>query len=777
MITGFMLDPIGRARSWVNRSTVLASLIVVIVCLFGAPVFAQAPASPPAEAVPQASDEQLRDLVETLRDESAREHFVGRLEALLALRETETKAEAEKPDTLGAIFLATVSAQVQRVSGTVAETAQFFAEAPLAIAWVKEQIKDPEARQGWTEVITKLAMVLGISFVAQWLARWLLSMPRRAIEAKPIDSWLTRTGYLVAMTLLDLVPLAVFAGTAYGLLPLTEPRPVTRLVALAVINANLIGQGIVVVARLLLAPTAPSLRLFRMADETSNYLFIWSRRFAYFIVYGYFGLEAARLLGLPPGAHTMLLKLLGLIVTLLLIVLILQNRASVAGWIRGKPSSGDNEIKAIGLFRRRLAGIWHVFAMIYVLGVFLVWTLGITGGVAFILRGTLISFAIVVATGVVSVILDRTINRAFAISPELRARFPALEQRANRYLPMVQRGVDVVIYVIAALAILQTWGIEAVALIFSEAGRGLLGGGAKLFLIIAGAVVVWELLSLLMERYLTATDQSGATVERSARARTLLQLARKALLGFLVVMVSFLVMAEIGINIAPLIAGAGVVGLAIGFGAQSLVKDVITGFFMLFEDTFAVGDVVDLGGNAGVVEAISIRTVRLRDLSGTVHMIPYGDVSRVMNLTKDFSFAVFDIGIAYRESVDQVIEVVKQLGAEMKEDPTYGAVILEPLEILGVNEFADSAVIIKARIKTKPIKQWMVLREFNRRMKNRFDELGIEIPFPHQTIYFGVDRDGNAPPAWVRMKNERGEAPVPTAEQAPSAPVTVSPTT
>jgi small conductance mechanosensitive channel len=121
--------------------------------------------------------------------------------------------------------------------------------------------------------------------------------------------------------------------------------------------------------------------------------------------------------------------------------------------------------------------------------------------------------------------------------------------------------------------------------------------------------------------------------------------------------------------------------------------------------------------------------------------------------------------------------VVKQLGAEMKEDPTYGAVILEPLEILGVNEFADSAVIIKARIKTKPIKQWMVLRDFNRRMKNRFDELGIEIPFPHQTIYFGVDRDGNAPPAWVRMKNERGEAPVPTAEQAPSAPVTVSPTT
>jgi len=631
--------------------------------------------------------------------ESDREQFVGRLEALLALREAEAEAEAEKPDTLGAIFLATVSAQIQLFSGTVVETAQFFAEAPHATAWVREQVEDPEARQGWTEVITKLAMVLGISFVAQWLARWVLSRPRRAIEATASDSWLARTGYLVAMTLLELVPLAVFVGVAYGLLPLTEPRPVMRLVALAMINANLVGQGVVVVARLLLAPTAPSLRLFRMGDETANYLFIWSRRFAYFIVYGYFGLEAARLLGLPPGAHTMLLKLLGLIVTLLLIVLILQNRVSVARSIMGKLSSEDIEIRAISLFRQRLAGIWHVFAMIYVLGVFVVWMLGITGGVAFILRGTLISFAILVATGVVSVVVDRSINRAFAIGPELRARFSALEQRANRYLPMVHRIVDFVIYVIAALAVLQTWGIEAVALILSEAGRGLLGGGAKLFLIIAGTVIVWELLSLLMERYLTATDQTGATVERSARARTLLQLARKALLGFLVIMAAFLVMAEIGINIAPLIAGAGVVGLAIGFGAQSLVKDVITGFFMLLENTFAVGDVVDLGGNAGVVEAISIRTVRLRDLGGTVHTVPYGDVSRVMNLTEDFSFAVFDIGIAYRESVDQVIEVIKQLGTEMQADATYGAVILDPLEVLGVNEFADSSVIIIARIK------------------------------------------------------------------------------
>ena len=229
----------------------------------------------------------------------------------------------------------------------------------------------------------------------------------------------------------------------------------------------------------------------------------------------------------------------------------------------------------------------------------------------------------------------------------------------------------------------------------------------------------------------------------------------------------------IGINgfdlvVFGLLLIAALLGLAIGFGAQTLVKDIITGLFILFEDTVSVGDVATLGNHTGVVEAMSIRTARLRDLSGTVHVVPYSEVTTVMNLTKDFSFALLEVGVAYREDVDEVMQVLHQIGDELRRDRDYRRDIPEPLELLGLDSFGDSAVIIKCRIKTKPIRQWYVMRGFNRLMKKRFDELGIEIPFPHQTIYFGVDKQGKAPAARVDIERlERvagGELP---SENAP----------
>lgn len=218
--------------------------------------------------------------------------------------------------------------------------------------------------------------------------------------------------------------------------------------------------------------------------------------------------------------------------------------------------------------------------------------------------------------------------------------------------------------------------------------------------------------------------------------------------------VTMTVLSEVGVNIAPLLAGAGVVGLAVGFGAQTLVKDVITGFLFLIEDAIAVGDVVQLGSHSGVVEAVTVRSLRLRDLSGTVHQIPFSEVTSIVNMTKDFSFALMDIGVAYRENIDDVIDVIKQVGAELRADPEFGPLIVEDIDVLGLDRFDDSAVVIRARIKTPPVKQWTVRRGFNRLLKKRFDELGIEIPYPHQTIYFGEDKEGRAPAAPVRLETQ-----------------------
>ncbi len=226
-------------------------------------------------------------------------------------------------------------------------------------------------------------------------------------------------------------------------------------------------------------------------------------------------------------------------------------------------------------------------------------------------------------------------------------------------------------------------------------------------------------------------------------------------------MATMVTLSELGVDIGPMLAGAGVAGLAIGFGAQTLVKDFITGMFIMFEDSIHVGDVATVGGKTGVIEGITVRTVRLRDLSGTVHTVPFSSVDVIENWTKDFSYAVLDIGIGYREDVDYVIEVLREIGADLKADPDFAVNIIDDLEVLGLNEFADSAVIVRVRLKTKPITQWGIKREFNRRIKRRFDELDIEIPFPHQTIYFGVDRDGKAPPMFLQMQPEPSGAPAP----------------
>jgi small conductance mechanosensitive channel len=194
---------------------------------------------------------------------------------------------------------------------------------------------------------------------------------------------------------------------------------------------------------------------------------------------------------------------------------------------------------------------------------------------------------------------------------------------------------------------------------------------------------------------------------------------------------------EFGVNVAPLLAGAGVAGLAVGFGAQNLVRDVISGLFILLENQIRVNDVAIINGTGGLVEEINLRTTVLRSLDGIVHVFPNGAITTLSNVTREYSCYVFDIGVAYKEDTDRVVQLLKEVGDELKQDEACGPEMIEPVEIFGVDKFADSAVVIKGKLKTMPSKQWMVGREFNRRVKKRFDEEGIEIPFPHQSLYFG----------------------------------------
>ncbi len=222
--------------------------------------------------------------------------------------------------------------------------------------------------------------------------------------------------------------------------------------------------------------------------------------------------------------------------------------------------------------------------------------------------------------------------------------------------------------------------------------------------------------------------------ELDKRARTVGRLLTR-LAGILIWSVALLMsLREAGFDVMPLLAGAGIAGVAIGFGAQSLVRDVISGLFLIVENQIRVHDVVRINGVTGTVEEINLRTTVLRGLDGAVHIFPNGTIQTLTNLSREYSYYVADIGVAYKEDVDRVIEVIRQVGEELRQDPEFGPLILEPIQVLGLEQFAESSVVIRSRLKTKPGQQWLVGREFNRRLKKRFEAAGIQIPFPHRTL-------------------------------------------
>jgi len=723
-----------------------ASLFVVF--LLSSTFFAQAQQAEPAPAV---TITELEDLAAVIEDEAAREQLLSQIRTLITTRKN---TEVNSPVESGSAWLtAAFSENVKEISRRLVTAADSLRDVPVLFAWVQDQAANPNTRQRWFDQTFKVALILFAGGVAQWLLRLLLMRPRRALEEQDADTLWVRLPLLAGRTVLDLVPIAAFAAAAYAVAPVVRPPPQVHVVALTLISAYLIVRAILAVARMLLAPAVKSLRVLPLTDVTANYLFIWIRRLVGVSVFGFFLAEATLLLGLPAGGYTGLLGLLGLVITGLAVVFLLQNRVPVAAWIRG-----EGKAKRAGRLRDRFADIWHVLAVIYVAAMFGVWVLGIEGGFQYLARATAVTAVILVAALLIMIGLDRLVERGFAIRQEVRDRFPTLEERANRYLPTMRLLLRWAVGLIAALALLETWGVDALGWLDTPLGKQLAESAFSIIVVVVLALIFWEAVNAGVERYLTQTDEQGNVVERSARIRTLLPLFRKVVFIVLAVMVSLIVLSELGINIGPLLAGAGVVGLAVGFGAQTLVKDVITGLFILVEDTIAVGDWVTVGGHEGEVESLSIRTIRLRDVPGTVYTVPFSEVGAVINYTKDFSNMMVYVGISYRENVDEVMKVIEDLGREMAEDQSLGADITGPMEAQGVQEFGDSAVVIRAKMMVRAGTQWGLKREFNRRLKNRFDELGIEIPFPQRTITFGEDKEGNAVAGRIVVADKRAAA-------------------
>jgi small conductance mechanosensitive channel len=402
-----------------------------------------------------------------------------------------------------------------------------------------------------------------------------------------------------------------------------------------------------------------------------------------------------------------------------------------------------------------LTRYWPILATGYIWAVFLTLMFQYGKGFEYLFRATIGTMVTVFVTLGCLRALDEAFRRFFRINEGVSERFPDLEEKANRYMQIVRKGLTAVVVGITFGVIGEIWGVPVSEVVASDTAGSVILRAVTIIFTLAILVCIIEICNAL-SAYLLSERRARRKKEISQKQKTLIPVFRTAINIAAAFVGGIIILDRLGVNTTPILAGAGIVGLAVGFGSQTLVKDVINGLFILFEESIRVGDYATVGNQEGIVESVGLRTVKLRDVNGTVHVIPNSTIDSVSNYSKVFSRTVMDIGIGYQEDVDEVMGILRELGEELQKDPEYGLSILEPLEILGLERFEDSAVIIRARFKTQPLKQWGVKREFYRRMKRVFDERGIEIPFPHQTLYMGEPKKGKAPPLHVTI-DEKGE--------------------
>ena len=631
---------------------------------------------------------------------------------------------------------------------------------PLLWRWLLAQANDPAARALLLDAAWKLLVVGGLGLALERGTGMALKRLRNALSAAaarrfapppppdmpagtelatPLEaqqqqqsaranrltgalSALRRLPFLLGRLLVDLVPIGLFAALATGLLRtwLGEPAS-THGTILLVVQCYVAARVILALALLLVSPAGVQLRVLHLSDWSAEFLTRWVRRIVITGLTGYAVAGAGLQFGMYRTAYDTLLKLFALVIHVCLVVAVLEAREPIARRIHPRQTVRG----PWAMMLHRVAGMWHLVAIFAIVALWLVWAVELRNGYVRLVHFFAVTAGVLVVSRLIAVVLLGGLERVRAMP----TRFPGFETRAASYYPVLRSVIMLGIGVATAVALLQAWGLGIVGWF---QGNGL-GGRSMSALTLIGitvilAVLVWEGVNAAMDLHLSKLSQT-AQLAKAGRLRTLLPMLRTVLLITIVLVVALLSLDELGVNIAPLLAGAGVIGIAVGFGSQKLVQDLITGLFLLLENAMQVGDVVTLGGLSGTVEALSIRTIRLRALDGSVHIIPFSAVTTVTNQTRDYGYAVMDVSVGLNEEPERIVTVLKEAAEGMRKEPRWQSIVLEPLDVMGVEKFVDLAWVMRVRMKTQPSSRWAVSRELNRRFKCAFDAMGIESPF------------------------------------------------
>lgn len=605
----------------------------------------------------------------------------------------------------------------------------------------------------------------------------------RATEAKgkqsAVHHWtlLQRLPRALLTLVLRLLPLVVFVGAASALMSIftDDGTPQDRALD-SLIDIYVLCRVIVIVSGFFLQPGAPRLRLLRMSDAWALFVQRWMVRIVAVVGAGSAIAEIAQSLGLNDAAHLALMKVVALAGHIMISILILQCATPVGELIRRRFAARES----LQMFGNALADAWAWFTVFIVMALWFVWALDVQNGYHTLLHLGGITLAILVGARVASIVIFGAMARLFHAQDD--ATRSLVHEHAYRYYPLLRRVVAWVIGIVTALALLQVWGVDVVDLFRSgSVGHRLASAVITIGVAAVIALVVWESVNVSVERRLERWTTSGDLV-RAARLRTLLPMLRSALFCVIALVVVLTGLSELGVNIGPLLAGASIFGVALGFGSQKLVQDFITGIFLLMENAMQVGDWVTLAGVSGTVEYLSIRTVRLRGGDGSLYTVPFSSVSTVNNTNRGLGNAAVKVNIVFGADVDLAIDTLKEIGAALREDEKYKDGILSDFSFWGVDGVDGSAVTLAGQIQCRDSARWGVQREFNRRILDQFGTRGIEIANPQRqlltwdpdSVAAKVDSNGAPDEGSTALANA---APLPMAKDEPPATVKDEPST
>lgn len=733
-----------RPWLWLLTATLLMALTTSLV-------MAQTPGStggqPSSESAGSGGEGSYAALVELLKDPVQRERLIAELEQLSADGESNgNDSTAGDGAEISGITDGPASGLVRLVSRTMGEMAGAI-QRLVVDGWLVD----------WPVVgalAWRLMAVLALAYLVLVLGQRLLEPLWQRLE-RHLQS-VTERHRLFHVSMAALVSLALGAGLLAVAFVVAQAivwwladgdRYTAEVLGLA-LQAFIVVEAARLLIKVVFAPRSPGMRLFPLSEENSRYWSRWLSRATWLI--GYVGIMLVP--AIQGGGHLDLASAIGWAAALLALAYT-WNRLWVArpmvrsGLVACADRAARAERALTAWTWQLLAISWHWLALIYALGVFVVAIIRPGESLPFVALATLKTAVIVGGSIFVAAMLSGWISRGVSMPEGLMARLPTLQLRLNAYVPLILRILRGVIALVALAGIFWVWGLVNVFAWFtSEGGRWLLAATFDILIVLLIALTVWLVATGLIEAKLNSVTEMP-----SARMKTLLTLFRNAIAIALIIIVAMIVLSELGVDIGPLLAGAGVLGLAIGFGAQKMVQDMITGVFIQIENAIHTGDVISAAGVTGTVERLSIRSVSVRDLSGTLHVVPFSSVDIVSNYTRDYAYHQADYHIGYRENIDDAVVQLKAAFDELTNDPEHKESILQPIEIPGVTALGESSVAIRARIKTAAGSQWRVGRAYNRLVKMYFDQAGIEIPFPHTTLYFGADKDGTAPPVNLRL--------------------------